>query len=84
MTCLYTIEYSFTRGGICVKLDAVTFELFIYGCDTYFSKTNDQTLDYKKPLQQIKMAILCNTRTTLVAKKLKLIPLMPTLLNVVY
>ena len=43
-----TIEYSFTGGGICVKLDAVTFELFIYGCNTYFSKTNDQPLNYKK------------------------------------
>ena len=43
-----TIEYSFTSGGICVKLDAVAFELFIYSCDIYFSTTNDQWLDNKK------------------------------------
>lgn len=29
-------------------MDAVTIELFIYGCDTYFSKTKDKHLDCKK------------------------------------
>ena len=43
-----TIEYSFTNGGICVKLDAVAFELFIYSCDIYFSNINDQWLDNRK------------------------------------
>ena len=45
-----TIEYSFTSGGICVKLDAVAFELFIYSCDIYFSNTNDQWLDNRKSI----------------------------------
>ncbi|XP_071169795.1 interaptin-like [Mytilus edulis] len=37
------IEYSFTGGGITAKLDTVSFELFIFACETYFDTCNKTT-----------------------------------------
>lgn len=42
------IEYSFTGGGITVKFDTVTFELFIYACEIYFSDNANKELSFKK------------------------------------
>ena len=42
------IEYSFTGGGIPVKFDIVTFELFIYACEIYFSDNANKELSFKK------------------------------------
>ena len=42
------VEYSFTRGGITVKCDTVTFELFIFACVIYFSDNNNKELSFKK------------------------------------
>ena len=42
------IEYSLTGGGITVKFDTVTFELFIYACEIYFSDNANKELSFKK------------------------------------
>ena len=42
------IEYSFTGGGIPVKFDIVTFELFIYACEIYFSDNANKEFSFKK------------------------------------
>jgi len=42
------IEYSFTEGGITVKFDTVTIELFIYACEIYFSDNTNKELSFKK------------------------------------
>jgi hypothetical protein len=41
-------EYSFTGGGITVKFDTVTFELFIYACEIYFSDNANKEFSFKK------------------------------------
>ncbi|CAC5398600.1 unnamed protein product [Mytilus coruscus] len=41
------ITYSKTGGGITGKLDAITFELFLYACETYYKNSLD-ILDFSK------------------------------------
>lgn len=42
------ITYKFTGGGFTAELDAVTFELFRYACDTYYVESANSFNDVSK------------------------------------
>lgn len=42
------IIYEITRGGITVKLDAVSFELFVYACEQYYDINTVSDHDFRK------------------------------------
>lgn len=42
------IIYEITRGGITMKLDAVSFEVFVYACEQYYDIETVSNYDFRK------------------------------------